>query len=149
MIYVSWNDSTRWGLTHWGRATHICVSNITIIDSDNGLLLDRRQAIIWTTAELLIIGTLGTNLSENSIQIIFIQEKAFKSVVCKMASRPECAYIADSVQSAGLDSIRWSFKISILFTLVTMGDKRRCQLLNSKSWHEIPGLRDHVYFAVT
>ena len=32
-------------LTHWGRVTHICVSKLTIIVPDNGLLPDRRQAI--------------------------------------------------------------------------------------------------------
>ena len=32
-------------LTHWGRATHLCVGNITSISSDNGLSPDRRQAI--------------------------------------------------------------------------------------------------------
>ena len=31
---------------HWGRVTHICVSNLTIIGSDNGLSPGRRQAII-------------------------------------------------------------------------------------------------------
>ena len=33
-------------LTHWGRVTHICVGNLTIIGSDNGLSPGRRQAII-------------------------------------------------------------------------------------------------------
>ena len=33
-------------LSHWGRVTHICVSKLTIIGSDNGLLPGRRQAII-------------------------------------------------------------------------------------------------------
>ena len=33
-------------LTHWGRATHICVSKLTIIGLDNGLLPVRCQAII-------------------------------------------------------------------------------------------------------
>ena len=50
-------------LTHWGRATHICVSISTIIGSDNGLSPEWRQAIIWTNAEVLLIGTLGTNFS--------------------------------------------------------------------------------------
>ena len=31
------------GLTHWGRVTHICVSKLTIIGSDNGLSPGRRQ----------------------------------------------------------------------------------------------------------
>ena len=51
-------------LTHWGRVTHICVSKLTIIDSDNGLSPGRRQAIIWTNAGILLIGPLGTNFSE-------------------------------------------------------------------------------------
>ena len=35
-------------LTHWGRVTQICVNNLTIIGSDNGLSPGRHQAIIWT-----------------------------------------------------------------------------------------------------
>ena len=34
------------------------------IGSDNGLSPGRRQAIIWTNAEILLIRTLGTNHSE-------------------------------------------------------------------------------------
>ena len=44
--------------------THICVSKLTIIGSDNGLSPGRRQAIIWTNAGILLIRTLGTNFSE-------------------------------------------------------------------------------------
>ena len=51
-------------LTHWGRVTHICVSKLTTIGSDNGLSPGRRQAIIWTNAGILLIRTLGTNFSE-------------------------------------------------------------------------------------
>ena len=50
--------------THWGRVTHICVSNLTIIVSDNGLSPGRRQAIIWTNVGILLIRTLGTYFSE-------------------------------------------------------------------------------------
>ena len=50
--------------THRGRATHICISKLTIIGSDNGLSPGRRQAIIWTNAGILLIGTLGTYFSE-------------------------------------------------------------------------------------
>ena len=35
-------------ITNWGRVTHICIGNLTIIGSDNGLSPGRRQAIIWT-----------------------------------------------------------------------------------------------------
>ena len=56
-------------LTHWGRVTHICVSKLTIIGSDNGLSPGRHEAIIWTNAGILLIGPLGTNISEILIDI--------------------------------------------------------------------------------
>ena len=43
--------------------THICVSYLTIIGSDNGLSPGRRQAIIWTNAGILLIEPLATNLA--------------------------------------------------------------------------------------
>ena len=46
-------------LTHWGRVTHICVGDLTIIESCNGLSPGWRQAIIWTNAGILLIGLLG------------------------------------------------------------------------------------------
>ena len=71
------------GLTHWGRATHICVSELTIIGSDNGLSPGRRQAIIWTNDGILSIGPLGTNFSE----ILFgIQTFSFNKMHLKMSS---------------------------------------------------------------
>ena len=42
-------------LSHWGRVTHICVNNLTIIDSDNGLSPGRRQVIIRANAGILLI----------------------------------------------------------------------------------------------
>ena len=48
---------------------HICVGNIIIIGSDNGLSPGRRLAIIWTIAGMLLIGTLKTNFSEILIEI--------------------------------------------------------------------------------
>ena len=39
-------------LTHWGQVTHICIGNLTIISSDNGLSPGWCQAIIWTNADL-------------------------------------------------------------------------------------------------
>ena len=59
---------------------HICVSKLTSVGSDNGLLPGRRLAIIWTNAAILLIGHLGTNFSEILIKI-FIQENAFKYVI--------------------------------------------------------------------
>ena len=57
-------------LSHWGRVTHICVGNLTIIGSDNGLSPGPCQAIIWTNTGILFIGTVGTNFSDISNQIL-------------------------------------------------------------------------------
>ena len=70
-------------LTHWGRVTHICVCNLTIIGPDNGLLPGRRQAIIWTNAGILLIGPLGTNFSETVIEIHIF---SFKKMHLKISS---------------------------------------------------------------
>ena len=48
----------------------MCVSKLTIIGPDNDLSPDRRQAIIWTNAGILLIGPLATNLSEILIEIL-------------------------------------------------------------------------------
>ena len=77
-------------LTHQGRVTHICVSDLTIIGSNNGLSPGRRQAIIWTNAELLLNGPLGTNFSEILIEILTF---SFKKMCLKVSSakwRPFC-----------------------------------------------------------
>ena len=66
-------------LTHWGWVMHICVSKPIIIGSDNGLSPGRHQAIIGTNAEILLIGPLGTNISEILIKVhTFHSKNAFK-----------------------------------------------------------------------
>ena len=49
-IFYGWKTKYA-SLTHWGRVTYICVSNLTTGGSDNG----GRQAIIWTNARLLLL----------------------------------------------------------------------------------------------
>ena len=56
VLELKWNH-----LTHWGRVTHICISKLTTIVSDNGLALGRCQANIQTNVRILLIGHLGTN----------------------------------------------------------------------------------------
>ena len=46
-----------------------CVGKLTIIGSVNGLSPGLRQAIIWASAGILLIGPLGTNFSEILIRI--------------------------------------------------------------------------------
>ena len=77
-------------LTQWGRVTHICISDLTSIGSDNGLSPGRRQAIIWTNAGILLIGPLGTNFSENSIEILTFQFMKMRLKVSSAKWRPFC-----------------------------------------------------------
>ena len=78
-----WILPTKRQLTHWGRVTHICVSKLTTIGSDNGLSPGRRQATIWTNAGILLIGTLETNFSEILIEC---HSFSFKKMHMKMSS---------------------------------------------------------------
>ena len=77
-------------ITHWGRVTHICVSNLATIGSDNGLSPGRRQAIIWTNAGILFIGPLGTNFSEILIEILTFSMKKMHLKVSSGKWRPFC-----------------------------------------------------------
>ena len=70
--------------------THICISKITIIGSDNGLSPGRHQAIFWTNAGILSIGHLGTKFREILIEI---HTFSFKKMHLKRSSgkyRPFC-----------------------------------------------------------
>ena len=75
--------------------THICVSKLTIIVSDNGLSPGWRQAIIWTNDGILLIRPLRTNFSEILIEFYTF---SFKKIDLKMSSektpailsRPQC-----------------------------------------------------------
>ena len=78
------------GLTHWGRVTHICVSKLTIIGSDNGLSPGRRQAIIKTNAGILLIRPLETNFSEISIEILLFSFKKMRLKVSSAKRWPFC-----------------------------------------------------------
>ena len=69
--------------THWGRETHICVANLTIVGTYNGLSPTRQQAIIWTNAGLLSIGPLRINFSEIFIKI---QNLSFTKIHLEISS---------------------------------------------------------------
>ena len=70
--------------------THICVSRLTVTGSDNGLSPGRRQAIIWTNAGILLIGPLGTNFSENLIEILTFSLTKMQLKVSSAKWRPFC-----------------------------------------------------------
>ena len=81
-----------WGLTHWGRVTHICVDNLTINGSDNVLSPGQRQAIIWNNAGILLIGPLGINFCEilNKIKTFSFKKMHFKMLYGHFFSASMC-----------------------------------------------------------
>ena len=99
-------------LTHWCRVTHICVVKLTIIGSNNGVSLGRRQTIIWTNAGILLIGPWGTDFSEILIEI---QICLLTKMRAKMSSVQFCPF------HFALNVLRdlewWSMEINIDFIL--------------------------------
>ena len=63
--------------------THISVGKLAIIGLDYGLSPERRQAIIWTNAGILLIGPLRTNISNILIEF---QTFSFKKMHLKISS---------------------------------------------------------------
>ena len=112
--YRRWKGTV---LTHWGRVTHICVSKLIIIGSDNGLSPGRCQAIIRTNAGILLIGPLGTNFSEILSEI---HTFSFKKMCLKMSSgkwRPFCLDLNVLRPTEGhcqhsLITVRWGWRWS-------------------------------------
>ena len=100
-------------LTHWGRVTHICVGKLTIIGSDNGLSPGRRQAIIWTNTEILLIRPLRTNLSEILVEFHIF---SIKKMHLKMSSAKWRSFCL------GLNVLmHWSYVCLFLHLTIEMG----------------------------
>ena len=119
-------------LTHWGRATHICVSKLPIIDSDNGLSPGWRQAITWTNGGILLTGPLGTNLSEilSKIHTFSFKKMHLKTLSAKW--RPFCLGLnvlncnpVISVEHVSLSN----FTQMLLFLSLTYGIKMKLKWL--------------------
>ena len=62
--------------------THICVSELATIGSNNGLSPGRYQVIIWNSAEKLLIGTLGTNFSEILAHLPLVPHICVSELAC-------------------------------------------------------------------
>ena len=70
--------------------THICISDLTSIGSDNGLSPGRRQAIIRTNAGILLITPLGTNFIEFLVEILISSFKKLRLKASSAKRRPFC-----------------------------------------------------------
>ena len=112
-------------LTHWGQVTHRCFGNLTIIGSDNGLSPGRYQAIIWTNAGILLIGSLGTNFGEIFTEIITFSFKKMYLKVSPAKWRPFCLGLNVLIDGSGANPLQ---------------SVRRCQCLRRLC---LPGLCHH------
>ena len=70
--------------------THICVNHITIVGSDSCLSPNRRQAITWTNAGILLIEPVGTNFGEILIKIHIFSFKKRHLKTSSAKRRPFC-----------------------------------------------------------
>ena len=79
-------------LTHWGRVTHICISKIAIVGSDNGLAPARRHYLnqCWNIVNWTLGNKFQWNLNRNLYT--FIQENVFENVwkMAAILSWPQC-----------------------------------------------------------
>ena len=69
---------------------HICIGNLTIIGSDNGLSPGCHQAIIWTSAGILLIKPLGMSFSKILLEIITFSFKKLHLKVLPAKQQPYC-----------------------------------------------------------
>ena len=116
-IFCWWNHArSTWlfpliSLTHRGRVTHLCVSKLNIIGSDNGLspLYSHYLNQCWNIVNWDPGNKLQWNINQNSW--IFIKENPSQNVVWKMAailSRPQCVNISLSfLQISLLMEVKW------------------------------------------
>ena len=99
-------------------------SKLTIIGSDNGLSPDRRQAIIWTNAGILLIGTLGTNLNEILFEIRIFSFKKMGFNVLSGKWRPLCF---------GLNVLMARVLVSLVTSMWTMPEVIKTSIIYSKA----------------
>ena len=70
--------------------THICVANLTIIGSDNGLSPVQRQTKIWTSAAISSFKPLGMDFREISLEIKSFSFKEMRLKVSSAKQPPFC-----------------------------------------------------------
>ena len=100
---------------------------LTIIGSDNGLSPGWRQAIIWTSAAVLLIEPLGTNSSEI---LIGIQAFSFKKMYLKTSGKwqPFCLR---------LNVLSWEWALNKIAAIFPRGQADSRSLVLVMAWRHI------------
>ena len=131
--------------------THICVSDIIFIGSDYGLSPCRRQAIIWTNAGILLMGPLGTNLSEILIEILTFSFKKMRLNVLSAKRRPFCLGLKNSKPQQNTTHCQQCVSFfglySICYTKMLINIPDHCDFPGTKlniSWEYCTGTLIHI-----
>ena len=128
----------RFGLTHWGRVTHIRVGKLIIIGSDNGLSPGRRQAIIWSNAGILLIGPLGTNFSEILIAIEIFSVKKMHLNMSSGKLRPFCLGLNELNSEHVFSCYLW---FMVRYLNIAASSNGSIFRVTGPSWGEFPSQR--------
>ena len=97
--------------------THICIINLTIIASDNGLSPGRRQAIICTNERILLIEPLGTKFSEILLKVHTFSFKKMHLKMASILSRPQWVNQSHGVCYKAVTSKLWQLQYQVKFVL--------------------------------
>ena len=100
---------------------HICVSDLIIVGSDGGLSSGWRQAIVWTSAGMLLVRPLGTHFPEVLIEIVHLHSKKYGGMAA-IRSRSQC------VNSTFKDLLEQKFTLDKNTPLTKMHLKMSCKM---------------------
>ena len=101
-------------LTHWGQATYICISELTIIGSDAVMLPGWHQAIMWTNAGILLIGPMGTSFSEILMEIFTFSLKKMDLKMLSGKWGPFCFSLNVSNHNKTQQSMNYKHELYVL-----------------------------------
>ena len=128
--------------------THISVRKQTIIGSGNGLSPGRRQAIIWTNAAILLIGTIGTNFSEILIEI---HQFSFKKMHLKMSSGKQRSFCLSLNVLMAQHETAWSPLLRPVFDFsagpLARGRQLYCRACNFKNMSALLASKFYTSYA--
>ena len=90
ILEISYSEYIINGLGTGGRVTHICTGKLAIICSDSGLSPGWCQAIMWTNAGILLIGSLVIHASDIPIIIHTFSLKKLHLKISSVKWHPLC-----------------------------------------------------------
>ena len=132
--------------------THICVSKIIIIGSDNGLSPGRHQAIIWSNDGILLIGPLWTNFSEIVIEILTLSFKKMRLKVSSVKWLPSCLgpnVLTIELAIMELPYIEFTYRSGWDYTVVsTVATGCNCSCIWDRKSRCCPYLLDHLILSM-